>query len=494
MARGRVRKTYRPSWFYGKSFLFFLLITLTLLGGYWLVWRGGLLASQPAELIQRDAISSDLELNLTADGVLFLEKSRLPGQIILSGNSYVLRWQVIDQPKEYIGELKILLHLPTPISEEMVKYQLINNGGALTAYGEYIDPQTIEFAATGVGQNAVLAIQLEVPQKYLQRSLLGVWQERLADVPLSVWSGISIAFPLLTLLVLVLVLLARNRRIADLPEKAAPPSRLKPAMVGILLKGRLTSREIAATLVDLARRGYLIISHREGGEYRFRRLPVSEGLEDFEAELLRQIFGFAGETSSSEEVALTVGGAFSEQVSQAFILAYRRIMKFGLFYRNPLQVHRRYQLVGVLFFLTAVLGFFANLFLFSQLRYALIFWVGMMIASLLIVYAAKRLPLRTALGDLELARWLAFGRFLAKPEPLHFQTASQDEYLSYLPYAIVLEVEQEWTRRLYDLPFALPDWYLVPRAGTIDDFTAGIFPLFGYLSRLLSSSAQPSAR
>jgi len=463
------------------------------LGGYWFFWRGGLMASQPAEIIQRNLSDYELELSLAPDGELFLQKSRLPGNIPLSGNDYLLRWQVINQPSQYIDELKIILHLPSPIDERLIRYQLISNGGALTAYGEYVDSQTIEFVATGIGRNAVLAIQLEVPREYLERSLLGIWQERLATVPLSVWTGISIALPLSTLLVLFMVILARNRRIVVLPERDTPPSRLKPAMVGILLKGRLTSREIAATLIDLARRGYLIISHREGGDYRFRRLPGSEGLEDFEAELLRQIFGFAGETSSSEEVALAVGGAFSEQVSQAFILAYRQIMRFGLFYRNPLQVHRRYQLVGVLFFLLSVVGFFANLF-FWQLRYTLIFWAGMMIASLLIIYAAKRLPLRTALGDLELARWLAFGRFLAKREPLHFQSASQDKYLSYLPYAIVLEVEQEWTRRLYDLPFALPEWYLVPRAGTIDDFAAGIFPLFGYLSRLLSASAQPAVR
>jgi len=93
----------------------------------------------------------DLDLNLLKSGDLYLNNSLIQGQTISSGANYVLRWTVIDRPTQFVPELKIALHLPTPINEQAVDYQLINNGGALTATSELVDPQTIAFDATDTG-------------------------------------------------------------------------------------------------------------------------------------------------------------------------------------------------------------------------------------------------------------------------------------------------------------------------------------------------------
>jgi hypothetical protein len=151
-------------------------------------------------------------------------------------------------------------------------------------------------------------------------------------------------------------------------------------------------------------------------------------------------------------------------------------------------------MVGILLFLIATVGFFLNLFVFSGFSLFLLFWVGMMASAILIYTFSRNLPTRTVFGDRELAKWLVFGEYLNQEGAIDFSAHNQEKYLSYLPYAIVMETEAEWTRRFYDLPFTAPTWFLAPRITTIDEFANRVFPLFGYLSHTLALATQPASR
>jgi len=482
---------------YSRSLVFFL-VAATLIFGLVYFWQSfSLQADQPPTLTDPRVLDEQtLTFNLLPDGTMVQGKSRQDPEIFSTDATYRYRLQVLNRPNEFQPEFRVAVILPQNVTEETVAHRFINNGGALQASSELVENRAILFEATEISSEAQLAIEFELPKTFVTPTAASQLRERLAGVSPVIWTGVSVAFPALSGLLLLLIMASRNRKVAPLKEEITePPSYLSPALVGILLRGRITSRELAATLLDLARRGHLAIHHYSIEDFRFRRLNGTGKLEDFEQVLLDQIFGVTGQKASAEEVSFSIAQEiFSKRVSQAFILAYKKINDLGFFYTNPLRLHRRYQLAGLLLFVVGAIGFFATLFLFTAVPGLLIIWFGMVVSSLLVTFFARTLPSRTVFGDRELAKWLAFANYMSQPGPVSYAAHSQENYLHFLPYAVALECEVEWTSRFYELPFAQPSWYLAANISTIDQFANKVFPLFGYLSHVLALSSQPASR
>lgn len=480
--------------FYSKSFFFFVALAVVGLG----IWSFGPLQADDIPTTSNEEESVyDLTIRMLEDGSFYLGQEKLDVETVTGEQTYRFRYQVVNRPDEVLESLSVALLLPKPVTDQNIGHRFINNGGAAIAASELLNPQTVIFQAEAIGTEAQLTFEVEVPKSYVAVTALRSLQQRLLAWPPIIWTSVSIALPVLTLLLLFVVALARSRRVPTEHVGAVegPPSRLAPALLGILMRGRLTSRDIAATLVDLARRGHLIIHQVSVNDFRFSRRASRDRLEDFEQVLLDQIFGPVSVQTDSEEISFTLAQElFSKRISQAFVLAYKRINDLGYFYTNPLSLHRRYQMVGVLMFLLGIVGFFFNIFIFSHLPFLLLFWVGMLISAILIYTFSRNLPSRTVFGDRELAKWLVFGDYLTTPSQIGFAAHNQEKYLAYLPYAIVMETEVEWTKRFYELPFSQPTWYLASRITTIDEFANKVFPLFGYISHTLAISAQPASR
>lgn len=434
--------------------------------------------------------------DLTGDGGLYLGRVKTNAEIFSTDTTFRYRVQVINRPNEIIPELNIVVRLPFNATEETVGHRLINNGGADEVESILYDPRTLLFTANNLSTQTQLAIEFEIPQEFITVTALASFKEKLSALPPAIWAGISIGLPALAVLILLITAAVRNRKITAIKgETEEPPSRLSPAMVGILLRGHISNRDLAATLIDLARRGHLVIRHLSSEDFRFRRHEGVDKLEDFEQALLDQIFGVNNERATSEEINFSLAQeVFSKRISNAFTLAYKRIGKLGFFSTNPLKLHIRYQVSGLILFLLGITGFFVNLFLITQGQIFLFFWIGMIISSLMVIRFSKGIPSRTIYGDKELAKWMSFRRFLSSKDRVNYAAHSQEKYLSYLPYAMVLEVESEWTRRFYDMPFFQPTWYIAPNITTVDQFANKVFPLFGYLSQVLAVTTQPSAR
>lgn len=434
--------------------------------------------------------------DLASDGNVYLGRVKADAEVFSTDSTFRYRIQVIDRPKQIISELNFVVRLPFSGTEETVSYRLINNGGADEIESILYDPRTILFTAKNLSPQTQLSIEFEIPQAFITKTALSNLKDTLADLPTAIWAGISIALPSLAALILLITALARTKKVSLIKgDTDQPPSRLSPAMVGILLRGRITNRDIAATLIDLAHRGHLIIRHLSNDDFRFRRHEGVDKLEDFEQALLDQIFGVSNQRATSEEINFSLAQeVFSKRISNAFILAYKKIGKLGFFNTNPLKLHLRYQISGLILFILGITGFFVNLFLISQGQIFLFFWIGMIISSLLVLWFSKGIPARTIYGDKELAKWISFRNFLSSKDRVNYAAHSQDKYLSYLPYAMVLEVESEWTRRFYDMPFFQPTWYIAPNITTVDQFANKVFPLLGYLSQVLAATSQPSVR
>lgn len=471
---------------YKRSAVFFLVLGLVAIAA-------GALFKNKLNAVSFD--SNSLQFNLTSSGEIFLENAKVPFEQFVTSDTYRFRYQVLDRPTKEIDQFSVLMILPQSASEETVGHRVITNGSVEKTSSELISPVAILFTASGVSAQSQVAIEFEVPKSFIALQSANKIKQFFANLPSEVWLAISLAMPIITLLTLVLVAVKRSHKVvAAKTDQSSLPSRLSPAMVGILLRGRITSRELAATIFHLAYREHIIIRQLRREEYRFRRRSSGGALLDYEAVLLDQVFGRTGHSATTEEVNLSLSQeVFSKRISQAFVLVYKKINELGYFYTNPLKLHRSYQTAGVIMVTLGVIGLVVNL-LFIDNAYSIFLWGGMIISAVLVFVYSKGMPVRTIYGDRELSKWLAFKRYLSSGEPINYTARAQDLYLAYLPYAIVFECEQEWTKRFYHLPFSSPQWYLAENIITIDKFSNSIFPMFGYLSHALYLSSEPSSR
>lgn len=477
---------------YRKALLAFIGLALLVISAY--LYGPKLVASSPV----LNGNDSELTLNLTLseNGALYSEKAKLAPEIFTQPTTYRYRLQVLRNPKEPLDQLVVYLTLPQAGDETNIGHRFINNGGALLATSQLTEPQQLEFVAENISTQSQLSIEFEIPKKFIKQSVLLKIRESASDINPAYWVLLSIGLPLLALAVMGIVTLGRNRKVSAVSaEITAPPTKLAPAMLGMLLRGRISNRELAATLVDLARRGHLVIREVSATDFRFRRQVCSAPLLPFEQLLLDQLFGRESNRVTTDEISFFMAQElFSKRISEAFILAYQELGDYGYYATNPLALHRRYQITGVLLLIVSLVGFMANIFIFQSYAYLLFFWAGMVVVSVLVMANSKSMPARTRLGDRELANWLAFRHYLSDPKPIHFSAISQDAYTTYLPYAIIMEAEVEWSQRFIDIPFSLPNWFVSANIATIEDFSRELFPMLGYISHVLTLSVEPTSR
>ncbi|MBB3083895.1 DUF2207 domain-containing protein [Geodermatophilus sabuli] len=289
----------------------------------------------------------------------------------------------------------------------------------------------------------------------------------------------TVGVGLAALLAVVLPVLARARRgrPARDPGPAAPqltpPRDARPGQLGTVLDGHAQRHEVTATLLDLAVRGHLRIEEvddadagRETGDppadWRLVRTPGdARGLRGYERELLEGLFADGEETALSDLQPRF--GALETRVRAAL---YRDVVELGWFVADPAAVRRRWYALGAA---ALVAGVVATVVLALTSTWALA-GTGLVLAGLVVLGTAGRMPQRTAAGE-ELRRAAAaFRDHLATAGPREpaesvrvpdlAGAARTDVAVRHLPYAVALGVADEWSRRLTAAGLdATPDWY-----------------------------------
>ncbi|MFO8173750.1 MAG: DUF2207 domain-containing protein [Longimicrobiales bacterium] len=259
----------------------------------------------------------------------------------------------------------------------------------------------------------------------------------------------------------------RRRSIAPRYE---PPGGLSPAEVGTLVDNRPDTRDVSATLVDLAVRGFLRVEESESSvffglgkdsDYRLVRLRKESGwagLKPHEEELLQGLFGRGGHR---DEVMLSdlknefykVLGDIKDQLFQA--------LKSAGFYRHrPDKVAGAFIAIGVVSLGLAIPGFqiLAGIFFISPLTALL---AGVLTALPVLGFGIF-MPARTVKGARTLEEILGFQEFLDRVESDRYRRmiTSPEMFEEYLPFAMALGVEDGWARAFRDLYTEPPAWYV----------------------------------
>lgn len=412
----------------------------------------------------------------------------------------VWRYLALNESGEFITDLTVTVRLPEKLHSTKVTPKIYAVHGVDSYETIILDQSTIQFRAANIGGSASLTFTLEIPSGSFDLNSNNLIQFWIQKLPVGFWLTIALLLPILILLYIFKLFTDRRQDILLKPDpraQAKVPSQLSPALVGILINGYVGMREIAATIIDLAKRGYIDIIYRADGDFAFSQKgawQTDPKLQVFERYFLSQLFNSTQPISDEAEINKRLNKTvWSESMSQVVDQMYDQMFKLGYFPENPKEAHLKVRFVGILIFFSSVAGLALNLVFFKDQSWAALPWVVTLVISPIITRAALLVPKRTVAGRSQAAQWLAFKRDLSLSESGKF---SQDSKLfeQNLAYAIALKVEQQWVGRFVGMPFRLPDWFY-SHSKLIDnyvDFADALFSIVGYLGQKLSLSRKPS--
>lgn len=217
------------------------------------------------------------------------------------------------------------------------------------------------------------------------------------------------------------------------PPKTPSRRLLTPAETGTLVDEKADLRDIYASIIDLARRGYIKIIETKKNAFDFEKMKdwvADTALLPFERELLSGIFSSGDRVSiASLDVVKTL-----EKVKS---MLYESLVNEKFFPSNPNTLRGWYVALGVL----SVVFFNPVLLLVS-----LIF--------------GQAMPKKTLFGAEQAAVARSLKNFLtSQDKQLAFQAKNQLMFEKLLPFAVAFGVEGIWAERFKELGLKNPDWY-----------------------------------
>lgn len=252
-----------------------------------------------------------------------------------------------------------------------------------------------------------------------------------------------------------------------------PPPDLSPGEVGALVDERVDLRDITATVVDLAVRGYLLIRVEEKStlfglasreETWFERTDLSsDDVRPHERRVLKGLFT-SGDVVSAEDLEKR----FYKRIPDVKEALWDRLVQRGYFAAKPPTVRQTYILLGVLWgLLTFGVGAGWAWLQGAILPPAIILpAVAGVVVALLFVAFSRAMPRRTRKG-VELRSWaLGFEEFVDRVERDKLEAdRARHVFESLLPYAMALGVAAAWAREFEDI-YAQgppPAWFRGPQ-------------------------------
>ncbi len=272
----------------------------------------------------------------------------------------------------------------------------------------------------------------------------------------------------------------------------APPDGIRPGQAGLLVNGAVRPLDVIATLVDLAIRGYLRIeelpSHRKRTkpDWRLVQLKAADHhLLGYERELFYGLFSSHGNGARVRLSALNK--KFYERFDRVRLALYQDAMQRHWFTHRPDRVRRWWVAGGVSM---TVLGIAVAVLVVWQTHFGLAA-VPLLLAGPIVILRVRSLISRTPEGAALRRRVVGLHTYLKTAGA--GGAGAPDEFSSYLPYAMVLGLTEQWTRAPA-LAGAPPqtDWYGSPAPWSPDRFSSRMHDFAGTSAGTFTSSP-PSA-
>jgi uncharacterized membrane protein YgcG len=268
----------------------------------------------------------------------------------------------------------------------------------------------------------------------------------------------------------------------------APPPGMTPAETGTLLEDKIHPRDITATIVDLAVRGYLkieevsettlgIFHHKDYVFHLLRERGQWQGLVPHEQVMLENIFGQESQTRLSAlknrfYVALP---AVKQDIMAA--LKNKSLYSVDPDSANGYSIGAAV-LIAALLIALQVTG---AKDLLSSVPLAIVCGI---ISAIIWWLFAREMTAKTAKGVQTRIAVLGFQEFMNRVDADRLKRMPPDTFEKYLAYAMALGVEHHWAQAFAGLVTTAPSWYVAP---------GGYPPGLGFNPILFSSSMHSMA-
>jgi uncharacterized membrane protein len=238
-----------------------------------------------------------------------------------------------------------------------------------------------------------------------------------------------------------------------------PPDGLSPAEIGTMMDGSADSKDVSSTIIDLAVNKFLKIKRTEekgffgttSAEYTFVRTKDEEPERNFEKAVMKGIFDGGKEKKLSD-----LKNKFYKTLSTVKDQLYENVTQKGYYAKNPNTVFGLW-IVGAIIsgaFMAVGFGMLQN------------GWgvASGIVSGIIILIFGYLMPAVTKKGADLKENILGFKDFLSVTETdrLKFHNAPEknpEMFEKFLPYAMVLGVENEWAKQFEGIYNQQPNWY-----------------------------------
>jgi uncharacterized membrane protein YgcG len=270
----------------------------------------------------------------------------------------------------------------------------------------------------------------------------------------------------------------RDPRLQPISVQYEPPDKLTPGEVGTLVDNSAAMRDITATIVDLAVKGYLTIEQLEQDqllgllhhkEYIFHMKKPATQWQDarpHELEMLNALF----DDGARDTVKLSeLQNHFYVHLPKIRDCIFDALVTDGYYLHRPDRVRAAYLAGGVVVGVIIVaLGVSYGATHGIAPLSGFIAGIG---SAIVVCAFGWFMPARTMTGARALEKVLGFEDFLGRVEGdrLDRIVKTPELFEKFLPYAMALQVEKKWVQAFSGIAMQPPNWYQRP-------YGAGFYP------------------
>ncbi|TSC92064.1 MAG: Uncharacterized protein CEN91_574, partial [Candidatus Berkelbacteria bacterium Licking1014_85] len=391
--------------FYKRSFAAWVIITLV----YYAVFSYFSGKKSLADYYHQIG-SFNQEINVSQNGSITSGNVDLSKSLSPKKDFDLLTIKIMDEVGEPFSDSTVTVVFPPdiPLNEVSIKPYLIHSYEPETNYA--IADNSIIFTTGPIDPSAIYSLKIEIPKGYLQFGFFKTAVSWLINQGGIFWIFIAILLPLAALIVFTSILFRRSQMLKAIQPNTEInylPSNFPPALIGLLLRQKITNREITATLIDLAQRNIIEIFNK-GENFSFiKRInfsvnesaPAPKFLKRFEFLILAKIFSDKTYKSTAGDINYRLGHRlFSDKIAKAYQDLYTHATMNGYFMQNPSEIHGKYRNFGLWFYVIGFIGIILSAITTPDPKFLVIFWIGMMVLGELIIKFSSSIPVLSQKG------------------------------------------------------------------------------------------------
>jgi len=364
--------------------------------------------------------------------------------------------------------------LITPFSEVQVEYVKASITSDYTperakcitgGYGSTNNDCSVEMVENGVEVSSVEDINpyngftVVIDYPYNTVSKLSVWDNFKYNV--LPYLGICMPFPVLIIVFLIWYYKGKDEKPHGVIPVYRPSKELTALLAAYVSKMKLDFKDISATIIQLAIKGYLQINQISKNKYEFIKRKDSSLWKDlfpYEKIVLQGLFGEDGEKDKSDILSLQKSFYIYSEKAKRELKRYV-VKKLKYFNSDPASkvgcfIFGWFMIIGII---TLVM---------VGVTYSPFFIIGGIISAIIVIPFGIYMGKRSKLGTKCYKEVLGLKLYIdiAEEERIKFhndptKVKTSEIFEGLLPYAMVFNLEKKWAKEFEGIYVTPPDWY-----------------------------------